>query len=398
MHTTRKITDDLTYIGASDRKLSLFEAVYPVPEGVSYNSYLLTDEKTVLFDTVDSAVGAQFFENLACALDGKPLDYVIVQHMEPDHSATLKQLLDLHPETKVVTSAKAAAMIGQFFEPLPTERLVTIKEKDTLETGAHTLTFISAPMVHWPEVMMTYDSKDKALFTADAFGTFGAPQGALFADEADFMDKYLDEARRYYCNIVGKYGAQVQAVLKKASALDIELLCPLHGFVWREEADKIIGKYDLWSRYEPEENGVLIAYTSVYGGTASAAEHLASDLSARGIKTAMYDASMTHTSYLVAESFRYSHIVLATTTYNNGIFIKMEELLHDLTAHGLTKRTVGIIENGTWAPTAGKLIRELLSGCKELTVLDEQVTLKSTMKPENLPAMNALADRLAADF
>ncbi len=398
MHCTRKITDDLTWIGASDRKLSLFEAVYPVPGGVSYNSYLLKDEKTVLFDTVDSAVSAQFFENLAYELDGRAPDYVIVHHMEPDHSATLWQLLSIYPEAKVVTSAKALAMITQFFETLPAERVVTIKEGDTLDTGRHKLSFVAAPMVHWPEVMMTYDSTDKVLFTADAFGTFGALDGAIFADEVDFMRDYLDEARRYYCNIVGKYGAQVQAVLKKAAGLDIGYICPLHGFVWRTELDSITGKYDLWSKYEPEEKGVLIAYTSVYGDTQSAAELAAVKLREKGIKVKMYDASMTHTSYVVADAFRFSHVIFATTTYNNGIFIKMEELLHDLAAHNFSKKTVGIIENGSWAPQAGKLIRELLSSCRELTILDEQVTIKSSMKAENEAAMDAMVSRIAQDF
>ena len=398
MHTTRKITDDLTFVGASDRKLSLFEAVYPVPAGVSYNSYVLTDDKTVLFDTADMSVAAQFFDNIAYALGGRKLDYVIVQHMEPDHSATLGILLEKYPEVKVVTSAKALAMIGQFFSPLPADRVMTVKEGDTLDTGKHKLSFIAAPMVHWPEVIMTYDSTDEILFTADAFGTFGAPDGALFADEVNFDRDYMDEARRYYCNIVGKYGNQVQAVLKKAAAAEIRMLCPLHGFVWRRELDTMITKYDLWSRYEPEEKGVLIAYTSVYGNTQSAAELCAAKLRDKGIPVKMLDASMTHTSYGVAEAFRYSHIIFATTTYNNGIFIKMEELLNDLVAHNFSNRTVGIIENGSWAPAAGKLIRELLGKCKGLTVLDEQVTIKSAMKPDDEPKMDALTERIASDF
>ncbi len=398
MYCTKKITEDLTYIGGNDRKLALFEAVYPVPKGVSYNSYLLKDEKTVLFDTVDSAISGLFFENLKHELGDKPLDYVIVHHMEPDHSATLWQLLTAHPETKVVTSAKAAAMIAQFFEALPEDRLITVKEGDTLKTGKHEFSFIAAPMVHWPEVIMSYDTTDKILFSADAFGTFGAPEGAIFADEVDFMGEYLSEARRYYTNIVGKYGTQVQAVLKKAAGIDIKMICPLHGFVWRRETDAFIKKYDLWSRYEPEEKGVLIAYTSVYGGTAAAAELAAEKLRQKGIKTAMFDASMTHTSYIVSESFRYSHIIFATTTYNNGIFIKMEELLHDLVAHNFCNKTVAVIENGTWAPAAGKLIRAMLEPCKNVRILDEQLTIKSAMKPENEPALDALINKIAEDF
>ncbi|MBR1832178.1 MAG: flavin reductase [Ruminiclostridium sp.] len=398
MYCTRKITDDIIYIGGSDRKLSLFEAVYPVPTGVSYNSYLVMDEKTVLFDTVDNSIGELFFENLAHELGGKPLDYIVVQHMEPDHSATLRRLLAAHPETKILCSAKALAMIGQFFEAPAAERVQVIKEGDTLTTGRHTFSFVAAPMVHWPEVMMTYDTTDKILFTADAFGTFGALDGAVFADEVDFMRDHLDEARRYYCNIVGKYGTQVQAVLKKAAGLDIQMICPLHGFVWRRETDSIIAKYDLWSKYEAEEKGVLIAYTSVYGGTQAAAELAAAKLRDKGINVKMYDASMTHTSYIVAEAFRFSHIIFATTTYNNGIFIKMEELLHDLTAHNFSNKTVAIIENGTWAPAAGKLIRAMLEPCKNITILDEQLTIKSAMKPADEAALDAMIEKIAADF
>ena len=398
MYCTRKITDDIIFIGGIDRKLSLFEAVYPVPAGVSYNSYLVKDDKTVLFDTVDNSIAELFFENLAHELNGRPLDYVVVQHMEPDHSATLRRLLTAYPEAKIVTSAKALTMIGQFFDAPAAERVITVKEGDTLTTGKHTFSFVAAPMVHWPEVIMTYDTADKVLFTADAFGTFGALDGAVFADEADFEKDYLDEARRYYCNIVGKYGSQVQAVLKKAAGLDIAMICPLHGFVWRREIDSIISKYDLWSRYEAEEKGVLIAYTSVYGGTQAAAELAAAKLREKGITVKMYDASMTHTSYIIAESFRYSHIIFATTTYNNGIFIKMEELLHDLVAHNFCNKTVGIIENGSWAPAAGKLIRAMLEPCKNVTVLDEQLTINSAMKPADEPKLDAMIERIAADF
>ena len=398
MYCTRKITDDIIFIGGSDRKLSLFEAVYPVPAGVSYNSYLVKDEKTVLFDTVDNSIAELFFENLAHELNGRSLDYVVVQHMEPDHSSTLRRLLTAYPEAKIVTSAKALTMIGQFFDAPAAERVITVKEGDTLTTGKHTFSFVAAPMVHWPEVIMTYDTADKVLFTADAFGTFGTLDGAVFADEADFEKDYLDEARRYYCNIVGKYGSQVQAVLKKAAGLDIAMICPLHGFVWRREIDSIISKYDLWSRYEAEEKGVLIAYTSVYGGTQAAAELAAAKLRDKGITVKMYDASMTHTSYIVAEAFRFSHIIFATTTYNNGIFIKMEELLHDLVAHNFCNKTVGIIENGSWAPAAGKLIRAMLEPCKNVTVLDEQLTIKSAMKPADEPKLDAMIERIAADF
>ncbi len=398
MYCVKKITDDLTWVGGNDRRISLFEAVYPVNSGVSYNSYLLCDEKTVLFDTVDKAISELFFENIEYALGGRSLDYIVVQHMEPDHSATLGQLLRLYPDVKIVCSQKILTMIGQFFDKPDDSRIMLVKEGDVLETGKHKLTFVMAPMVHWPEVMVTFDLTDRILFSADAFGTFGALNGAIFADEVDFNGEYLAEARRYYCNIVGKYGTQVQALLKKAAGLDIAMICPLHGFVWRRNISDFVDKYMSWSSYKPEEKGVLIAYASVYGNTATAAEILASKLIERGIKTAMYDVSMTHASYIVAEAFRYSHIVFASTTYNAGIFVKMEDLLHDLAAHNIQNRTVAFVENGSWAATSGKLMKEILSGCKDMTFIEETVSLRSALKPEQQADIEALADRIALDF
>ena len=399
MHNIRKITSDLYYIGGNDRKLALFENVYPVPQGVSYNSYLLLDEKTVLTDTADAAIAPLFFENLQEALQGRPLDYLVIHHMEPDHCALIAELLRLHPETTVVTNAKAAKMTGQFFDPIPAERLQLVNEGDTLCSGKHTLHFVMAPMVHWPEAMVSYDSTDRILFSADAFGTFGALNGHLYADEMDFAQEWLSEARRYYANIVGKYGLQVQALLKKAAGLEIRMICPLHGPVWRSGIDWFVSKYDQWSRYEPEEQGVLVVYGSIYGHTAIAAEKMAATLADRGIRRiALYDASHTNVSHLLAEAFRYSHIVLAAATYNAGIFTPMEQLLTEMKLHNLQKRSVVLIENGTWAPQSGKAMREMLAQMKQMTVLGDNLSLNSAMKAPQQEDMEALADLLVADM
>ena len=394
MHCIRYVTHDILWLGADDRRLALFEGVYPVPKGVSYNSYLALDEKTVLFDTVDHAVSERFFENLAHGLNGRALDYVVVQHMEPDHSATLARVLEKYPDAAVVCNAKTAAMIRQFFGADITPRALLVKEGDALPTGRHEFTFIMAPMVHWPEVMGTYDKTDKILFSADAFGTFGALNGALFADEVDFFRDYLDEARRYYCNIVGKYGAPVQTLLKKASALEPAMICPLHGFVWRRDLGDFIAKYDLWSRYEPEERGVMIAYASVYGNTENAASALACRLRDRSVQTAMFDVSVTHASEIVAAAFRFSHLVFAAPTYNGSIFVTMDALLHDLAAHALQNRTVALIENGTWAPTSGKQMRDLLGTLKNITFVEPKLTLRSALAQGQEPEIEALAEAI----
>ncbi|MCU6762837.1 Anaerobic nitric oxide reductase flavorubredoxin [uncultured Roseburia sp.] len=395
MYCTKKITDDLTWVGGNDRRLAMFEGVYSVPDGVSYNSYLLTDDKTVLFDTVDRAVSTVFFENLAHTLDGRTLDYVIIQHMEPDHSATLSELILRYPDVKIIANAKTAVMMKQFFEFEVDSRTLLVKEGDTFETGHHTLTFVMAPMVHWPEVMVTYDMTDKILFSADAFGTFGALNGAIFADEVDFNRDYMDEARRYYCNIVGKYGTQVQALLKKASSLEINMICPLHGFVWRSHIGDYIDKYVKWSTYTPEETGVMIAYASVYGNTENTAEIIASRLRDKGIKTVMYDVSVTPASNIIAAAFQWSHLLFASTTYNAGIFVSMEELLRDLAAHNIQKRTVAFVENGSWAATSGKLMREIIASCKDMNILEETVSLKSSLKPSQDDQVNALVEALS---
>ena len=395
MYCTKKIASDLVWVGANDRRLAMFEGVYSVPAGVSYNSYLLTDEKTVLFDTVDKAVSRTFFENLEHELGGRPLDYVIVHHMEPDHSATLSELLLRHPETTVVCNDKTAVMIAQFFGKDAVKNMHLVKEGDVLSTGAHELTFYLAPMIHWPEVMMTYDKSAHTLFTADAFGVFGALNGAIFADEVDFDRDYLKEARRYYTNIVGKYGVQVQNLFKKIAGLDIQMLCPLHGFVWRRDLGYILEKYNLWSTYTPEDNGVMIAYASIYGNTENAAEILASKLRERGVRTAMYDVSVTPASDIIAECFRWSHLVFASATYNGGIFVTMDELLRDIAAHNLQKRTVAFMENGTWAPVSARQMAAIFAPLKNMTVLEQSVAIRSSLTEGQLAEIEALADVIA---
>lgn len=393
MYCTKNITDDLYWIGGNDRRLALFENIFPVPNGVSYNAYVLLDEKTVLLDTVDKAVGEQFFENLTHVLGERDLDYVIINHMEPDHCAMLKEVIFRYPKVQVVCNAKTADIIKQFFK-IETDALI-VKENDTLCTGKHTFTFLMAPMVHWPEVMVTYDTTDKVLYSADAFGTFGAINGNLFADEVDFETKWLDDARRYYTNIVGKYGAQVQALLKKASKVDIEMICPLHGPVWRTNIGWFVEKYQKWSTYEPEDQGVMIAYASIYGNTENAANVLASRLADKGLKNiAMYDVSVTHPSVVVSEAFRASHLVFASPTYNGGIFPNMETVLLDLKAHNLQKRTVAFMQNGTWAATSGRQMNEMISGMKEMTVLTPAITIKSALNDNQSEEIDAMVDAI----
>lgn len=395
MYCTRKVADDLIWVGADDRRLAMFEGVYSVPRGVSYNSYLLLDEKTVVFDTVDHAVEKTFLENVEHGLNGRTLDYLVVQHMEPDHSATIRTLLMLYPEAEVVCSKKTEGMLRQFFGDAVKMNIKVVGEGDTLKTGKHEFTFLAAPMVHWPEVIVTYDLTTKTLFSADAFGTFGALNGALFADEVDFFRDYLDEARRYYTNIVGKYGVQVQALLKKAATVEIKTICPLHGFVWRENIGAYLEKYQKWSLYEPEVNGVMIAYASVYGNTENAANILACRLRDKGIKTIMFDVSVAETSEVVAASFQYSHLVFAAPTYNGGIFIKMDEVLRDIEAHSLKNRTVAFMENGTWAVTCGKQMKEIFAGLKGMNIIEDTVTIKSALADGQEAQVEKLAEAIA---
>lgn len=395
MYNVKKITDDLFWVGGNDRRLALFENVYPIPEGISYNSYVLMDEKTVLLDTADSAIMELFTENVKAVLNGRKLDYIIVNHMEPDHSASLMRIAELYPEARIVTSAKAKTMMGQFFD-FDMDRVDVVKEGDTLTTGRHTLSFVAAPMVHWPEVIFTFDQTDGTLFSADAFGTFGALNGNLFADEVNFETEWLASARRYYTNIVGKYGPQVQKVLEKAGGLNIRRICPLHGPVWRENIGWFIDRYQHWATCTPEDKGVVIFVGSIYGHTQNAADVLASAIADEGIHNVkVYDVSVTDASYLLAEAFRASHLVFASATYNNEIFTNMEHFLMELKEHAFHSRTVAVMENGTWAPQSGKKIRAMLEEMKDMTVLDQTVTFKSALKEAQRADILALAKAVA---
>ncbi len=398
MYNIKHVTDDLVWVGGNDRRLALFEGVYPIPYGVSYNSYLLLDESTVLFDTVDSAIGGQFLENLAHALGGRKLNFIVLQHMEPDHASMLQDVMYRYPEAIPVCNSKTAGMVKQFTGLDITEKAYIVEEGGMLNTGRHAFTFVNAPMVHWPEVMVTYDTTDKILFSADAFGTFGAQDGALFSDEVNFEGDYLNQARIYYTNIVGKYGPQVTSVLKKASALEIKMICPLHGFVWRKNIGSILEKYILWSSYTPEEAGVVIAYGSIYGNTENAAEILASMLRQKGITTRLYDVSVTHPSEILAAAFRYSHVIFASPTYNNGIFTPMETLLHDIAAHNLQNRTFAFIQNGSWAPACGKQMRAILESLKNNAFLENGVCIKSSLCENQLEELRALAEAVAGSM
>ncbi len=399
MYCVKKMTDDLYWVGGSDRRLALFENVYPIPNGVSYNAYLLLDEKTVLLDTVDRSIADLFFENVAHVLNGRKLDYVIVNHMEPDHCAVLQDLVLRYPEVKIVCNAKTVTMIRNFFTFDIDSRAMIVKEMDTLCTGRHTFAFVMAPMVHWPEAMVSYDATTKTLFSADAFGTFGALNGNLYADEVNFKTEYLADARRYYTNIVGKYGTQVQALLKKAAAIEIETICPLHGPVWRKDIAWFLDKYVHWATYQPEETAIVIAYASVYGNTENAANILAGMLADKGVRNVkVYDVSATHPSYIVSECFRASHLVFLSTTYNAGMFVNMENLVHDIVHHNLQNRTIALVENGSWAPTAAGLMRAEFQKLKNCTILDEGVSIRSSLKEDQLAQMEALADALVASM
>lgn len=395
MQSIRKVKEDILWVGCNDRRITLFENLFPVPKGVSYNSYLILDEKVTLMDTVDASATEQFFENLEAGLAGRSIDYLVVHHMEPDHAANIKLLLEKYPEIQVVASAKALQMIGQFFDLDLVGRSMEVKEGDTLSTGSHTFHFVAAPMVHWPEVLVSYDEKEKILFSADAFGTFGALNGTIFNDEVDFEREYLADARRYYANIVGKYGMQVQGLLKKAAGLDIQMICPLHGPIWRTDLGWFIDKYDKWSRYEPEEKAVVVLYGSIYGHTEQAVNALACALAEKGARNiAVYDVSRTHVSDLIGEIFRASHLVIACPTYNGGIYPPMENLLTDMKALSVQKRTVALMENGTWAAASGKQILKRLEEMKEMLVLEEQLSLKSALKPERAGDLERFAGQI----
>ena len=396
MKNIKKITDDLYYIGCSDRRIALFENVYPVDDGVSYNTYFLKDDKTVLFDTIDKHVAEQFYENLEYLLDGKTLDYLFLHHLEPDHGALIKEVIEKYPSVKIVANAKIKQMLFQFFEFKKDieNNFHIVKEGDTIKTGKHEFTFYMAPMVHWPEVMVSYDKTDMILFSADAFGSFGALNGNIFDDEVNFMEK-IPEYRRYYSNIVGKYGTQVNMLLNKAKNLEIEMICPLHGLIIRKNIAKMFEKYILWSNYIPEEKSVLIVYASVYGGTQNAAEVLSYKLSDLGVKNMkIYDVSKTHRSFILSDAFKYSHIVIASTTYNNSIFVNMEHFISDIIKHNLQHRTYAIIENGSWACNCGASIKDRLSELKGSNFIKSKLTIKSSIRNSQEAEVENLAKEI----
>lgn len=398
MYCVRNVTEDLYWVGANDHRLALFENAYPIPRGVSYNSYLLMDEKTVLFDTVDWSGCRQLLENTEHILAGRPLDYLVINHLEPDHAGSIEEILLRWPKVIIISNEKAFMLMRQFQFQVDSHETVEVKEGDTFSFGKHTVTFVFAPMVHWPEVMMTFDTTNGALFSADAFGTFGALDGKLFADEVNFDRDWLDDARRYLTNIVGKYGPHIQLALKKAGGIldQIRYICPLHGPVWRKDLLYFIGKYDTWSRYKPEEKGVLIVYASMYGNTESAAQALATRLCDRGMtNVAVYDVSSTDVSQLVSEAFKYSHMVLASVTYNLGIYPAMHDFLIDMKALNVQNRTVAIMENGSWAVKSGDLMQKFLNEeMKNMTVLNERVSMASSLHADKVSELETLADAI----
>ena len=379
------IAEDIFYIGVNDHQIDLFEGQYVVPNGMSYNSYVIMDDKIAVMDTVDARFGDEWLKNLEAVLQGRRPDYLIVQHMEPDHSANTVRFLEVYPEAKVVASQKAFAMIAGFFGTDYADRRIVVNEGDTLDLGKHKLTFVTAPMVHWPEVIVTYDSATKVLFSADGFGKFGA---------LDVEEDWACEARRYYIGIVGKYGFQVQKLLQKASSLDIQTICPLHGPVLRENLGYYIGLYDVWSSYRPEEEGILIAYTSVYGNTRKAVELLAAELKAKGQKVTVTDLAREDQAEAIEDAFRYSTLVLATTTYNGDVFPFMHYFIHGLVERNFQNRKVAFIENGSWTPVAGKVMREMLANCKNISWAENNVTIFSALNDASTAQLKALAEEL----
>ncbi|SDZ83312.1 Flavorubredoxin [Lachnospiraceae bacterium NK3A20] len=396
MINIQEVAKDTVWIGGSDRRLALFENLFPLPNGVSYNNYVVTDEKIVIFDTSDVSVADQYLENLKAVLAGRTPDYLVVLHMEPDHCSQIENVLRLYPNLTIVTSLQASNMIRQFFPALTDAKFQLVKEGDVLNTGAHTFHFVAAPMVHWPEVLFAFDDCTKALFSADAFGTFGALDDSVFADDYDFEKKYLDEARRYYANIVGKFGMQVTNVLKKAAGLDIRAILPLHGPVWRKDLSFFLDKYEKWASYTPETDDILVVYGSLYGHTASAAEAFAAKLRREtGKGVAVYDASKTDVSYLISEVWRCAKVVIFCPTYNGGIYPRIEGFLNDMAALQVQNRTFALAENGTWGPVTAKLCRAKLETFKNCTVIPEVLTFKSALHESDEEKLDAFVDAVA---
>ena len=399
MYNLRKLTDDLTWIGGSDRKIQKFEKVYKLNSGMNYNSYFLDAGAAVLIDTVDREVADVFYENLEYCLDGRQLDYIVVQHMEPDHSATLATVLDAYPGAKIIVNAKTLQFISQFFPGKDySARAVVVKDGDELELGSHRFKFVFAPMVHWPEVMFSFDMTEGTLFSADAFGSYGAVNGSIFADGKDFDSELLDEARRYYTNIVGKYGVQTIGAIKKVSAFDIKMICPLHSYVWRKDFEKIINCYKTWGSYTPEVKGVFILQGSIYGHTANACEVLMTGLDKRNIPSVILDASAADISDIIAMAFKYSHIVIASPTYNNGIYSPVEHAVLELAAHGLTGRAFSVIEIGTWAPASAKGLLSVIEGLKNCRIVGQTVTIRSSGNSDSVLSLDALAESIKEDI
>lgn len=399
MHYVRKVTNDIYWVGANDHRLALFENIHPIPKGVSYNAYLMLDEQSVLFDTIDWSACRQLLDNIEYLLEGKPLDVLVINHMEPDHGASIEEILLRYPKVKVVSTEKSFMLMRQFGFDIEGHELIEVKEGDVMNFGKHEVTFIAAPMVHWPEAMVSFDLTEGVLFSADAFGSFIALDGKLFNDEVNFDRDWIDEARRYYTNIVGKYGPHVQALLDKAAGIvdQIKYICPLHGPIWRSDFGYLLDKYQHWSSYEPEDKAVMIAYASMYGNTESVAQALAGKLVERGITNVqLYDVSNTHVSYLISEAFRVSHLVLASVTYNLDIYPVMKSFLHDMKALNVQNRMVALIENGSWATKSGDLMEEFIDNeMKQMTILNQRLSIASSLPSSKGEELDQLADAIA---
>ncbi len=383
MHCVQNISKNVFWVGGNDRRLERFENMFPIPNGVCYNSYLIIDEKTALMDTVDTAISRLFIDNITHVLDGRDLDYLIINHMEPDHCANIEELLRRYPNIKIVGNKKTFQFIGQFYDFDFSMNTHEVKDSDTLCLGKHTLKFMTMPMIHWPEVMFTYEETEKILFSADAFGTFGALSGNIFADETDFESHYLEEARRYYSNIVGKYGPQVQGALKKLSSMDVKIICSLHGPIWRENIEYFVEKYNKWCKYEPEKNGVVLVYASMYGNMENTMNLIANKLAQKGVRDMrMYDISKTHPSYIVSDIWKYSHVIFGSVTYNMGLYYGMESLLNELKSLNVQNRKVGLVGSGTWSPQAVKVMEEIISTMKNMEIVGSPFEIVSSMKKE----------------
>lgn len=395
MHCVQQIAPHIYWVGGNDRRLERFENMFPLPNGVAYNSYLIMDEKTALMDTVDNAITQQFLENITHVLGGRALDYLVINHMEPDHCANIEELVRRYPNIKIVGNKKTFQMIEQFYAFDGKSNYHEVKEGDELTLGEHTLHFYFAPMVHWPEVMFTYEKKEKILFSADAFGSFGAFAGNLFSDESDFETVYLEEARRYYANIVGKYGPQVQSVLKKLSGVEIRMICALHGPIWRKDLPYILDKYDHWSRYQPEKKGVVLLYASMYGNTENVMEIIANKLAQKGVTDMrMYDVSKTHASYIISDAFKYSHLVIGSPTYNLGLYFVMESVLREMAGLNLQNRKVALVGNGSWAPASVKVMRSILEDMKNMEILGAPFEVRSSLKAEQEEELDQLVEQI----